>query len=419
MEIEPTSDTKKIKRAYAKQAAKYHPEEFPEKFQQIHQAYEIALQLAKSEDSKQEEPQEVPVMESEASHDTAWQEAQKISELAEKYAKEEELRKVHTALYEEFLPDIALDRLDDFLKMRGIQPHRRWCEYIQEPVFLEAVHNPNFLNMLTYRIGTLRFQKRTRQQIKKVLEKEIPNGLKDWKLLEEILNGKKLLSEKERKAIRDRRLGLAWLGFLIVCLWIASSFTSKDKKEIEKLHDVGSLETYLEEKYQISCEVFEANEPPFDELMVLSTQNDDKTEYYHVDIMESEGAPEYFHLAWESDSVDYNELRDDLEYETICMYAEEYGLLQRQGMSDTNVILIQDVPYEEFEPQFIQFLQGLRESCYVQSGNTVEMEVQPSMIDYNGIKFVVEKESEINEDEVREKLKECIDRSLYYKQRQK
>ena len=111
---------------------------------------------------------------------------------------------------------------------------------------------------------------------------------------------------------------------------------------------------------------------------------------------------------------DYDDLKDTLEYETISMYAEEYGLLQRQGMSNTNVILIQDVPYEEFELLFIQFLHALRQSCYVQSGKTVEIEVQPGMMDYNGIKFVVEKEYEINEDEVREKLKECVDRSLFY-----
>lgn len=44
--IEPTSDKKQIKKAYAKLAARYHPEEYPEKWQEIHEAYEAAIQFA-------------------------------------------------------------------------------------------------------------------------------------------------------------------------------------------------------------------------------------------------------------------------------------------------------------------------------------------------------------------------------------
>lgn len=44
--IEPTTDKRTIKRAYAKMAALYHPEEQPEKFQQIYDAYEQAISYA-------------------------------------------------------------------------------------------------------------------------------------------------------------------------------------------------------------------------------------------------------------------------------------------------------------------------------------------------------------------------------------
>lgn len=44
--IEPTSEKRQIKKAYAKLAARYHPEEYPEKWQEIHEAYEAALDLA-------------------------------------------------------------------------------------------------------------------------------------------------------------------------------------------------------------------------------------------------------------------------------------------------------------------------------------------------------------------------------------
>ncbi len=46
LEIEPTSDKKIIKRAYAKAVKKYHPEENPEEFQKIHAAYKQALAFA-------------------------------------------------------------------------------------------------------------------------------------------------------------------------------------------------------------------------------------------------------------------------------------------------------------------------------------------------------------------------------------
>ena len=43
LEIEPTSDKKKIKIAYSKMLKKYHPEDFPEMFMKINEAYETAL----------------------------------------------------------------------------------------------------------------------------------------------------------------------------------------------------------------------------------------------------------------------------------------------------------------------------------------------------------------------------------------
>lgn len=49
LEIEPTYEEKKIKKAYAKLVKKYHPEEYPEKWKEIHAAYETALGLAKKE----------------------------------------------------------------------------------------------------------------------------------------------------------------------------------------------------------------------------------------------------------------------------------------------------------------------------------------------------------------------------------
>ncbi len=45
--IEPTTDVKEIKKAYARLAAEVHPEEHPKEFQELHAAYQQALQYAK------------------------------------------------------------------------------------------------------------------------------------------------------------------------------------------------------------------------------------------------------------------------------------------------------------------------------------------------------------------------------------
>lgn len=49
LEIEPTEDKKKIKKAYASLARKYHPEEQPEKWKEIHDAYTMAMRIADGE----------------------------------------------------------------------------------------------------------------------------------------------------------------------------------------------------------------------------------------------------------------------------------------------------------------------------------------------------------------------------------
>lgn len=43
LEIEPTSDKKEIKKAYARLLKQYHPEENPEEFKQIQAAYQQCL----------------------------------------------------------------------------------------------------------------------------------------------------------------------------------------------------------------------------------------------------------------------------------------------------------------------------------------------------------------------------------------
>ena len=55
--IEPTTEKKTIKRAYAAMSREFHPEEHPEEFQRIHDAYEEALAWAERNAGRGEEPQ--------------------------------------------------------------------------------------------------------------------------------------------------------------------------------------------------------------------------------------------------------------------------------------------------------------------------------------------------------------------------
>ena len=61
--IEPTKDKRKIKRAYAKMAARYHPEEQPEKFQEVYDAYEMTDFYKPTADSPGEPKEPEPVNE--------------------------------------------------------------------------------------------------------------------------------------------------------------------------------------------------------------------------------------------------------------------------------------------------------------------------------------------------------------------
>ena len=54
--IEPTTDIREIKRAYARLAKQYNPEEHPEEFKRIFDAYKCASALARSVNERRSDP---------------------------------------------------------------------------------------------------------------------------------------------------------------------------------------------------------------------------------------------------------------------------------------------------------------------------------------------------------------------------
>lgn len=59
LEIEATKDKRLIKKAYAEQSKKYHPEDAPEEAEQLRNAYKMALAYAESDIEKQPFPHDV------------------------------------------------------------------------------------------------------------------------------------------------------------------------------------------------------------------------------------------------------------------------------------------------------------------------------------------------------------------------
>lgn len=77
--IPPTEDIGKIKSAYAKQAKRYHPEEYPEEFKTLQNAYKMAMKLAKSKKAGIVLTYQPPGQQMETPEDTPQREAETAS----------------------------------------------------------------------------------------------------------------------------------------------------------------------------------------------------------------------------------------------------------------------------------------------------------------------------------------------------
>lgn len=61
--IDPTTDAQEIRKAYAEQAKKYHPEEHPEEFKALQKAYKDALRYARQHDTEESSVNEETIQE--------------------------------------------------------------------------------------------------------------------------------------------------------------------------------------------------------------------------------------------------------------------------------------------------------------------------------------------------------------------
>ena len=127
--IEPTTEKKTIKRAYAAKSREFHPEEHPEEFQRIHDAYEEALAWAERNAGRGEEPQmpeEPRQMEMGAAESETWNYAEPERNPEEDYMenpqKEDAQSEESSAQYEELPVHSDEDSEESFREEEAGEP---------------------------------------------------------------------------------------------------------------------------------------------------------------------------------------------------------------------------------------------------------------------------------------------------------
>ena len=136
--IAPGSDVTAIKKAYAQQARKYHPEENPEMFLQLRKAYQAALNYNDSPKQQKEAPEpEIPHNEAAPEsrvEDTGWH----IAVVEQEQESEQNPYMEHS----------ARKRFLDLYTGSQRKNPKLWMDYFTSPEFLEVYREPAFTALL-------------------------------------------------------------------------------------------------------------------------------------------------------------------------------------------------------------------------------------------------------------------------------
>lgn len=404
LEIEPTKDPKIIKRSYSRMMEKYHPEEYPEKFQQIYTAYEMALQYAKSQegqyikveaeiydDKKRQRSDEynTPICRTivESTEKNEWIRSDEISQLANQYAIENENQKIHDLLYGQFVQDIAWERLNQIVRENKIQSHALWQLYFQDKIVLEAICYPQFLTRFVKRAEWLKFKRKTVQMMDEVFMNEIPGEYDGHKKLHTFVK------RDSYKKIRNRHIKM--IGFTLVLLFLMifcgpeiykGAERIREENRIKEIRAVESIEAYLESEYQIECTVEKSYLDKMNNNIFNMTATDPNTDYFNVTVENDEVKNYEFHLCWSKQSDSYSDIIEDIDSQLVSAYAEMFHIEMTGGMTSRNSVSIGNTTLEKYEPQFMEFVNAIKESDYVQSGHIINLKIEP-YLDVTGTKF--------------------------------
>ncbi|MDD3404547.1 MAG: DnaJ domain-containing protein [Hespellia sp.] len=430
LEIESTTDTRTIKKAYARLMTKYHPEEYPEKFQEIHRAYEMAMQYAKGQ--KTDEQPEVHTQDSGEQPDTKtqdlnediwtkepqWLQSEQISRMADRYAVEDENKKNRSLLYDRFMQDIAWDRLNFIEKNHKIQSQELWEQYFQDKLVLEAIHYSEFLTKFVNRIEGLKFKKKTIQMMETCFKIHAPEEYARNNRLQHFL--------KVEGPTRIRNRHIQYAGYVIGMIFFVtlsgngifgSIRNSQKTTQTETLHTPANMETYLEEEYGIECSVEETDIDSMNQKSKIAS--DPAMDYYIVTVENDKVKDFKFHINWRKASEDQTEMVEDFDSELVKNYAGVFDIDMADYFSSRNKIRINKTTMQKYAPQFLDFINALHESSYVQSGHTIELMVAPLPdITESSFEIRIKKDLSIDEADIMSKVEACVNEANSYAEMQ-
>lgn len=140
LQIEPTTDQRAIKKAYAKRAKEVHPEEKPEEFSQLYKAYQNALSYVKMEEQQEMEDYnpEIPV--------------KNDSDVFNYFSEKQEELQVKLEAFQKQWDVIT--KLQSLFTAVDLE---RWVEYLKSEDFQEIRWKPQVLELLEQKMEKLNY----------------------------------------------------------------------------------------------------------------------------------------------------------------------------------------------------------------------------------------------------------------------
>ncbi|MDD3218130.1 MAG: hypothetical protein PHC41_05725 [Lachnospiraceae bacterium] len=338
--------------------------------------------------------------------DPDWLESEKIGRLTEKYAREEEKRKIRNSLQKQFIIDSALDKLRNIIREKKIQDNRSWTNYFQDKQVLWAFSYAAFQKEFLRLVENLRFSKSTREMMKEVYVNHILDEEQKNEELDAFFMRKTIKTNVKTQNMVIFRYVLITLGCLaLVSLGRSVISLTQEKSPLETYHEVDKIEDYLDEKYQTTCTVAPSDVKDFSMRKIVHGQDGTWEDY----VIQAEEDDVTFHAAWKKDSMDYDEILDDYEDCLFEKYAKQYNLNIGYLVAYNNEIHLEpDTTLEIFAPTFLNFLKDIQKSDYVQGGHEMEINVQLLFFEPR-YTIKVEKDQEIDEQEIQRIITKCLE----------
>lgn len=330
--IEPTSDRRVIKKAYAQKVKECHPEENPEEWKQLHNAYEAALKYAKSGGNSYHVPVDIPVEREEnrsIQQDNFYkvqketkpekqsrqeqrdreereqkkreQEQRELEQRAIEKRKEEELnnlfREINSQnaekklqLKEEYSKEI--DKLKECSKR---QIFWQWKAFFSHPDFLRYCQESEFWKMLAETLDRLSLSGIIINYILKKLDgleeyiavnASIETTGKFWQVKNVCKAKKKYVTLFGIKSVKTDLRRIAILIILIAGPWIVSW----QIKQTNKINVKEELTKYLDEKYGVGS--YQSEDFYIEEVEVSSIYVDKDKSYAYLAKMKGDNEKE-------------------------------------------------------------------------------------------------------------------------------